>query len=260
MGESFNIFTLYVFLFPAIGPSQTSEYKPLTQSVSDDDDDDDDNVIYMDNDHKGDLTPTELYGLGIKPGHVKNSAGVRLRRVRCNCFRICCFVSVLISVFVLLGAFLLYLSKPHAHSFNGTTTDWFKSYYNYGKLWFELSATWSCVSLPRPTTSSGFKLLIFVQFGTKNLQIVMFNPFKPEFIIVIFIHYNFHSKTLGCRKIRSVIRHVRCCFNASWGLKGLNTYFSPNYCDYSVNKTDYKWLLSWLASKGLKSHMWHFVK
>ena len=27
---------------------------------------------------------------------------------------------------------------------------------------FKFSATWSCVSLPRPTTSSGWKLLIFV--------------------------------------------------------------------------------------------------
>ena len=61
------------------------------------------------------------------------------------------------------------------------------------------------------------------------------NPFKPEFTIVIFIHYtvvneddlmwfeikenchvlvnqfhgNFCSKTLGCRKIKSVYRDVR---------------------------------------------------
>ena len=31
---------------------------------------------------------------------------------------------------------------------------------------------------------------------------------------------NFHSKTLGCRL--SVFRDVKWCFNASWGLKGLN--------------------------------------
>ena len=30
---------------------------------------------------------------------------------------------------------------------------------------------------------------IFVSFETKHLQILMFNPFKPEFTIVIFIHY-----------------------------------------------------------------------
>ena len=32
---------------------------------------------------------------------------------------------------------------------------------------------------------------------------------------------NFPSKTLGCRKIKSVSRDVKWCVNASWGLKGL---------------------------------------
>ena len=31
----------------------------------------------------------------------------------------------------------------------------------------------------------------------------------------------FCSKTLCCRKIKSVFRDVKWCFNASWGLKGL---------------------------------------
>ena len=89
-----------------------------------------------------------------------------------------------------------------------------------------------------------------------NVSIV-FNYFKPEFTIVIFIHYkpriavailglqwmktilcslnikenchvlvnqfhgNFRSKTLGCRKIKYVFEVVKWCFNASWGLKGL---------------------------------------
>ena len=35
-------------------------------------------------------------------------------------------------------------------------------------------------------------------------------------------HENNHSKTLGCMKIKSVFRAVKWCFNASWGLKGLN--------------------------------------
>ena len=76
-----------------------------------------------------------------------------------------------------------------------------------------------------------------------------FNPFKPEFTIVIFIHYKpriavaildvdemiwsewkikenyhvlvnqfygkFYSKIFGCRKLS-------LCFNASWGLNGLS--------------------------------------
>ena len=31
---------------------------------------------------------------------------------------------------------------------------------------------------------------------------------------------NFRFKTPGCRKIKSVFRDVKWCFNASWGLKG----------------------------------------
>ena len=38
---------------------------------------------------------------------------------------------------------------------------------------FKFSSTWSCVSLPRPTTSSGWKLLVFVQFEHKYLHILM---------------------------------------------------------------------------------------
>ena len=35
-------------------------------------------------------------------------------------------------------------------------------------------------------------------------------------------HGNFRSKTLSFRKIKYVFRDVKWCFNASWGLKGLN--------------------------------------
>ena len=93
-----------------------------------------------------------------------------------------------------------------------------------------------------------------------SLQLFSFNPFKPEFIIVIFIHYkpriadailktcrgwrwfevgekltkiamNWKSsfmkipllKPLSCSKIKSVFRDVKWCFNASRGLKGLNS-------------------------------------
>ena len=36
------------------------------------------------------------------------------------------------------------------------------------------------------------------------------------------LHENLRSKTLDCRKIKSVFKDVKWCFNASWGLKGLN--------------------------------------
>ena len=39
---------------------------------------------------------------------------------------------------------------------------------------FKFQPTWSCVSLPRPTTSSGWKLLIFLKFEIYPLQILMF--------------------------------------------------------------------------------------
>ena len=42
-------------------------------------------------------------------------------------------------------------------------------------------------------------------------------------MVVKQFYVNFHSKTLCCRSIRSVFRDVKCCFNASWGLKGLMT-------------------------------------
>ena len=37
-------------------------------------------------------------------------------------------------------------------------------------------------------------------------------------VLVNQFHGNFHSKTLGCRKIRSVFKDVKWCFNAPWGL------------------------------------------
>ena len=40
-------------------------------------------------------------------------------------------------------------------------------------------------------------------------------------ILIKQLHGNFRSKTLGCRKIKTVFRDVKWCFNASWGLKGL---------------------------------------
>ena len=89
------------------------------------------------------------------------------------------------------------------------------------------------------------------------LSILRVNPFRPEFIMVIFIHNksriavaildllcmkmiwcgwkiktnclefvnqfqgNLHSKISNYRKIRSSFGDVKWCFNASWGLKGL---------------------------------------
>ena len=45
---------------------------------------------------------------------------------------------------------------------------------------------------------------------------------ENRYVLVSQFHGNFHSRGLSCRKIKSVFRKVKWCFNASWGLKGLN--------------------------------------
>ena len=50
---------------------------------------------------------------------------------------------------------------------------------------------------------------------------------KPDSIhLVNQFHGNFRSKTLCCRKIKSVFMDVKWCFNVSWGLKGLTEHTS----------------------------------
>ena len=61
---------------------------------------------------------------------------------------------------------------------------------------------------------------------------------------------HFRSEALSCRKIKSVFRDVKRCFNASWGLKGLNIHFILNNSDYAAYKTNWKRLESCLALKG----------
>ena len=45
-------------------------------------------------------------------------------------------------------------------------------------------------------------------------------------VLVNQFHGNFRSKAVGCRKIKSVFRDVKWCFNASWGPKGLTAKLS----------------------------------
>ena len=54
-------------------------------------------------------------------------------------------------------------------------------------------------------------------------------------VLVIQFPGNFRLKTFGCRKIKSVFRDVKCCFNGSWCLKGLilpsaSTRFNVSRC------------------------------
>ena len=77
-------------------------------------------------------------------------------------------------------------------------------------------------------------------------------------------HGNFHSQTPICRKIISVVRNVKWCFNASWGLKGLNTDIMlglkfPKSHTFSVTGTaihNFKWLkiqIEYLSDLRVKS-------
>ena len=120
------------------------------------------------------------------------------------------------------------------------------------------------------------KAIRYIFTLTLRALAVRVNPFKPEFIIVIFIHHkprvavaildlqwmkmiwsgweikensdvlvnqfhwNSHSKTLGCMQIKSVFRDVKWCFNASWGLKGLKrkTYEREREHEYGRDRRE----------------------
>ena len=53
-------------------------------------------------------------------------------------------------------------------------------------------------------------------------------------VLVNQFHGNCYSQTTSCRKIRSVFRDVKCCFNASWGLKGLKVDQPLTWRDQSI--------------------------
>ena len=51
-------------------------------------------------------------------------------------------------------------------------------------------------------------------------------------------HGNYHYKTLSCWKIKCVLRDVKWCINASWGLKGLiRLYMYHKICHYRCYTT-----------------------
>ena len=83
------------------------------------------------------------------------------------------------------------------------------------------SSTTSRELLSQFSTCSGWRCF---EVGGKN---------KDNYLVLVNqFHGNFHSKTLGCRKIKCVFRDVKWCFNASWGLKGLKQVylkFFPNH-------------------------------
>ena len=133
--------------------------------------------------------------------------------------------------------------------------------YNGVNEWITMSEVYGCQSLLSwlsliKLSNLNHSLAVYMQIPGAHIS--NFYPFKPEFTIVIFIHYkpriavaifdlqwmkmtwgrwkinknchvlekqfhgNCHSKTPSCGKIKSVFGDVKWCFNASWGFKALN--------------------------------------
>ena len=82
-----------------------------------------------------------------------------------------------------------------------------------------LILTLSNLNLPLSSSSTTSRELLS-QFTTCS-EWRWFEVGENYHVLVNQFHENFHSKTPSCRKIRSVFKDVRRCFNASWGLKGL---------------------------------------
>ena len=85
------------------------------------------------------------------------------------------------------------------------------------------------------------------------------------YILVNQFHVNLHSKTLSCREIKSVLKDVKWCFNASWGLKWLSvlkrikTIIAFKRCDRSLRQKPYyspltKKRQTWYASADMIRH------
>ena len=88
----------------------------------------------------------------------------------------------------------------------------------------KLSLTLSGLNLPLSSSSTTSRELLS-QFSTCSRWRwfdVVWKLKENCHALVNQFHGNFRSKTLCCRKIKSVFRDVKWCFNASWGLKGLN--------------------------------------
>ena len=89
--------------------------------------------------------------------------------------------------------------------------------------------TLSGLNLPLSSSSTTSRELLS-QFSTCSV----WRWFENYHVLVKPFHGNFRSKTLACRKIKSVFRDVKWCFNASWGLKGLSVNHNNNVKMFST--------------------------
>ena len=76
-------------------------------------------------------------------------------------------------------------------------------------------------------------------------------------VLVTQFHVNFHYKTLGCRKMKSVYRDVKWYFNAPWGLKGLISRLTRCYWEWNecLNIKICKWLVPSENNSVIFSHL-----
>ena len=56
-------------------------------------------------------------------------------------------------------------------------------------------------------------------------------------------HGNFRSRTLSFRKIKSVFRDVKWCFNASYGIKGLKRWHIGVQTNFNFKLSSISWLV-----------------
>ena len=91
--------------------------------------------------------------------------------------------------------------------------------------------TLSVLNLPLSSSSTTSRELL-PQFSTCNGMKMIWSGWKNEkncHVLVNQFHGNIHPKTCkspSYRKIKSVFRDVKWCFNASWGLKGLESSYT----------------------------------
>ena len=100
------------------------------------------------------------------------------------------------------------------------------------------SSTTSRELLSQFSTCSGWKMTLKC---VKNCQVGL---------LVSQSHGNFHSKTPSCEKIKAVFRDVKWCFNASWGLKGLECR-NCHFVKFQIRPANARWrfaVIPWLGN------------
>ena len=143
------------------------------------------------------------------------------------------------------------LTSSFVHHSSHQLTALFSSEYNVTEMTINRAEKWRRAIIYYPyfnwNATEKWVLLIYIELcDMPEFTIVIFIHYKTRIAVAILdllwmkmiwcglkikenyhllenqFHWNFHSKSLCCRKIKSVFRDVKLCFNASWGLKALS--------------------------------------